>query len=358
MKPPKPNQIVKGANVVIIPTQICNLGCTYCYAREAHTQMNMPIDILRATLDFILNSENKNKNISFIGGGEPFISWKLIQWAVEYLENNKKQNDCLSIGITTNATLFTEDKFRYIKDHNIHVGVSFEILEDVQNSLRPFLGEGKNTFDIVDENIKKLIQYNIPYNFRSTITKLNVKRMPEMVEHVAKQYPNIKKLHLEQVTDSNEDDSSFYNDYIEYFYKAKEIGKQNGILVYNSISKSIHQIKGCFCKGELCVTPTGSIVACHRVSSEKEKAFHLFHYGQINDSVTFDIDAENKYLEHTYKKREECTRCFAYWHCAGICPMERVQLTEEQIRAKCDFVKRIIVRELHDTLQNGLKHNG
>ena len=131
VKPPKPNQIVKGANVVIIPTQICNLGCTYCYAREAHTQMNMPIDILRATLDFILNSENKNKNISFIGGGEPFISWKLIQWAVEYLENNKKQNDCLSIGITTNATLFTEDKFRYIKDHNIHVGVSFEILEDV-----------------------------------------------------------------------------------------------------------------------------------------------------------------------------------------------------------------------------------
>lgn len=354
---PGVSQINKNGHAIIIPTQICNLGCTYCYAREAHSQKNIPIDTLKTTLDYILNNFGHKKNISFIGGGEPLVSWNLIKWSVDYLERNKKREDQLIVGITTNATLFTDDILKYVKNHKIHIGVSFEILPDIQNSQRPFTHGSKPTFDIVNANIKKLIQCGIPYSIRSTITKLNVNRMAEMVEFVAEHYPNIKKLHLEQVTDANEDDSSFYNEYIDCFYKAKETGRKYGIYIYNSISKSIHQIKGCFCRGELCVTPTGSIVACHRVSSEKERAFPLFYYGQVGGQVVFDNDAEKVHLEHTYKKREECSSCFAYWHCAGICPMERNALSEEQIKAKCDFVKRIIAHELFDTISNGLKNH-
>ena len=331
------------------------MGCTYCYAREAHSRNNMSTDILKTILDFVLNNPNRKKSISFIGGGEPLVSWNLIKWSVEYLEQNKKTNDMLNIGITTNATLFTEEMFQYVKVHGIHIGVSYEILADIQNSQRPFLFGYGPTFDVVDANIKKLIQYDIPYSIRSTITKLNVKRMPEMVDFVANHYSNLKKLHLEQVTNSNEDDASFYSDFIEYFYKAKEIGARHGIFVYNSISKSMHSIKSCFCPGEVCVTPTGAIVACHRVSSEREKAFPLFYYGKVNDSVSFDQNAESIFIEHSYKKRKECVSCFAYWHCAGICPMERTELSEEQIKAKCDFVKRIITHELYETLLDGLQ---
>lgn len=354
---PEVSQINKNGHAIIIPTQICNLGCTYCYAQEAHSQKNIQIDILKTTLDYILNNFGHKKSISFIGGGEPLVSWNLIKWSVDYLERNKKRDDQLIIGITTNATLFTDDILKYVKNHNIHIGVSFEILPDIQNSQRPFAHGSKPTFDIVNANIKKLMQYGIPYSIRSTITKLNVNRMAEMVEFVAEHYPNIKKLHLEQVTDANEDDSLFYNEYIDCFYKAKETGRKNGIYIYNSISKSIHQIKGCFCRGELCITPTGSIVACHRVSSEKERAFPLFYYGQVGDQVVFNENAEKVYLQHTNNKREECSRCFAYWHCAGICPMGRNALSEEQIKAKCDFVKRIIAHELFDSLSNGLKKN-
>lgn len=352
---PRMQHINKESHIVIIPTQVCNLGCTYCYAQNAHSHKNIPIKILKTTLDYILESKNKRKSISFIGGGEPLVAWDQIKWAVKYLENNKKTGDLLNIGITTNATLFTEEILEYVKAHNIHIGVSFEILPDIQNSQRPFAGGNRPTFDIVNSNIQKLIDFKIPYSIRSTITKLNVSRMPEMVEFVAKHYPNLKKLHLEQVTDSNEDYASFYNDFIKYFYHAKEIGKQHRITVYNSISKSIHTIKGSFCRGELCVTPTGSIVSCHRVSAEQEKNFSLFNYGQVGSQVVFNIEAEKAYAKHAYKIREDCAHCFARWHCAGICPMERTELSDEQIFAKCDFVKKIIARELKDTLINGLK---
>ncbi len=355
---PQKRKIEKGNNVVVIPTQLCNFGCTYCYAQEAHLYNSvMPKETLQIVLDFVLQSKKRKKNISFIGGGEPLTAWELIKWAVEYLEQNKHSNDILNIGITTNASLFTDEIFKFVKEHNIHIGVSFEILSDIQDSQRPFHG-GKGTFEIVNGNIKKLIQYGIPYGIRSTITKLNVNRMSEMVEFVAEHYPNIRKLHLEQVTDSSEDDQAFYNAYIDNFYKAKQVGRKYNINVYNSISKSIYQIRDCFCGGEFCVSPTGSLVACHRVSAEHEKAFALFNYGKVNESsCVFDENAEKNYMDFSKMKRPECAQCFAKWHCAGICPMERTELSPQQILAKCDFVKKIVTRELYDSLIAKLDYN-
>lgn len=353
--PPQKRKIGKGNNVVIIPTQLCNFGCTYCYAQEAHLYNSvMSKETLKIVLDFVLQSKNKKKNISFIGGGEPLTAWKLIKWAVEYLEQNKHSADILNIGITTNASLFTDEIFKFVKEHNIHIGVSFEIISDIQDSQRPFRG-GKGTFEIVNKNIEKLIQYGIPYGIRSTITKLNVSRMSEMVEFVAEHYPNIKKLHLEQVTDSSEDDKAFYSAYIDNFYMAKQAGKKYNINVYNSISKSIYQIRDCFCGGEFCVTPTGRFVACHRVSAEHEKAFPLFNYGKINTSILFDGEAEEMYSTFSRQKSKDCKNCFAKWHCGGICPMERTELSEYQLLAKCDFIKKIVSRELYDALVNKLE---
>ena len=355
VNPPQKRQIGKGNSVVIIPTQLCNFGCTYCYAQNAHLHNSvMSKKTLQIVLDFVLQSKNNKKNISFIGGGEPLTAWELIKWSVEYLEQNKQPNDVLNIGITTNASLFTDEMFKFIKEHNIHIGVSFEILPDIQDSQRPFRGGNRGSFEIVNKNIQRLIRYGIPYGIRSTITKLNVNRMSEMVEFVAEHYPNIRKLHLEQVTDSSEDDSAFYDAYIDNFYKAKQVGEKYNINVYNSISKSIYQTKDCFCSGEFCVTPTGSFVACHRVSAEHEKSFPLFNFGTINESVKFDDDAENKYLEFSRHKRGECLNCFAKWHCGGICPMERTELTENQLLAKCDFIKKIVIHELYNSLVDRL----
>ncbi len=353
--PPVGKNIWKGNNIVIIPTQLCNFGCTYCYAQNAHLHKSkISEDTLKIALDYVLRSSKHPKNISFIGGGEPLASWNIIRNAIDYLERNKKSGDKLNIGITTNASLFTDEILMYLKEHRVHIGVSFEILPDIQDSQRPFLS-GEGSFEVVDKNILKLIQYEIPYGIRSTITKLNVNRMSEMVEFVAERYHNIRKLHLEQVTDSSEDDQAFYSAYVDNFYKAKQVGKQYNINVYNSISKSIYQIRDCFCEGEFCVTPTGNIVACHRVSAEHEKSFPLFNYGNINGSIEFDGEAEKAYLAFSRQKREECEKCFARWNCGGICSMERAELSEEQLSAKCDFIKRIVTHELYDSLVNKLE---
>lgn len=337
--------------LVVILSQICNLACTYCYAQEARSKEVLSKDKLKIAYDAALADENKSKHFSFIGGGEPFVTWEIIEWSVNYINRHKSNDDKVSFSITTNTTLFNERTIQFCKENKIHIGVSFEIIKAIQDNQRPFYKLNASTFDVIHKNIGLLIENGISFGIRSTITKLNVALMPDMVNFVADNYPNHKKLHFEQVTDENQNNTDFYKEFIEYFFKAREIGKKRGIEVYNSISNSVFRIRERFCNGETCITPTGSIVACHRISSEKDKYYGIFNYGQIDtNSLSLDMSKYQTYLDFAYKKMPECEGCYAYWHCAGICPMERTALSREQLLTKCKFTKEIVKRILMEKI--------
>lgn len=337
--------------LVIILSQICNLACTYCYAQEARSKEVLSKDKLKIAYDAVLADENKSKHFSFIGGGEPFVTWDIIEWSVNYINSNKGNDDKVSFSITTNTTLFNEHNIQFCKENKIHIGVSFEIVKAIQDNQRPFYMSNASTFDVIHNNIGLLIENGISFGIRSTITKLNVTLMPDMVNFVADNYPTQKKLHFEQVTDPSQNNRDFYDEFIEYFFKAREVGKKRGIEVYNSISNSVFRIRERFCNGETCITPTGSIVACHRISSEKDKDYEIFNYGLIDsESLSLDLIKYQTYLAFAHKKMPECEGCYAYWHCAGICPMERTALSREQLLTKCEFTKEIVKRILMEKI--------
>lgn len=348
---PTRNSTPSRNRLVIILSQICNLACTYCYAQEARSKEILSKDKLRIAFDAALADENKSKHFSFIGGGEPFVTWDIIEWSVNYINSRKSNDDKVSFSITTNTTLFNEHNIQFCKENQIHIGVSFEIVKDIQDKQRPFFKSNASTFDIIHKNIGLLIKNSISFSIRSTITKLNVALMPDMVNFVADNYPCLKKLHFEQVTDPTQNNNDFYNEFVAYFFKARDVGKKRGIEVYNSISNSVFRIRERFCNGETCITPTGSLVACHRISSEKDKDYDIFNYGQIDtDSLSLDLSKYQTYLDFARKKMPECEGCYAYWHCAGICPMERTALSREQLLTKCEFTKEIVKRILMEKI--------
>ena len=348
-----------GNSLVVILSQQCNLACAYCYAHEARSKDVLGKDKLKIAYNSMLANENKHKKVSFIGGGEPMVTWDAIEWSVNYINQHKSLEDKISYSITTNATLLTDHIIWFCKNNRIHIGVSFEIIKDVQDNQRPFYKSNKSTFDVINQNIKKLIDNGISFEIRSTITKLNVTLMPEMVSFVADNYSVLKKVHFEQVTDPNQNNSEFYSEFIDYFFKAREIGKSRGIDVYNSITKSVYRIRERFCNGEMCITPTGDIVACHRVSSAKDIDYSTFCYGRIEEeSMYLDSNKYQSYLAFANTKKPECERCFAYWHCAGICPMERTVLKDGRLNAKCNFTKEIVKRVLLEAIINSNNNIG
>lgn len=351
-KPKIPNEsgINVDGNLVVILSQLCNLACTYCYAQESRSKEILSKGKLQQVIDYVLSQPNRNKRFSFIGGGEPTLTWDLLEWAINYIDSSKKEGQKVRCSITTNGTLLSDEKIKFIKEHKVHIGISFEILPEIQNIQRQYTNPDLKSFDVVNATIKRLTVNNISYSFRSTITKRNVELMKEMVVFVANNYKNIKRLHFEQVTDVQDNDSIFYDDFIRNFFEAKKIGKEKNIEIYNSISNSVNSLRTRFCKGEFCVTPTGNIVSCHRVSSDKESFFDAFNFGYIDEEIHIDKMKINKVLEVANLKKEECYTCFAKWHCAGSCTSERLLLSELQQSYKCDFTEKIITKILEEKL--------
>lgn len=353
VKPLLSRGINDGSDMIVILSQICNLSCTYCYAQEARSKEILDINKLLIAIKQVLESSKQRVvSLTFIGGGEPLIVWGMIKKAIDYSQEIKGEKEVI-YSITTNLTLLNDEIICYAQKYDIRFGVSFEILKDIQDKQRPFHASKRSTFDIIHENIKKLMENKIKFNIRSTITNLNIERMPEMARFVGENYPALRKVHFEQVTDPAINDDFFYNRFIHYFLEARSVGRKYDLNVYNSISNSILNIKERFCRGEFCITPTGSIVACHRLSSSRDKYYDLFNVGDIFADTGIKINEErvNKYLHFSNLKRKKCKSCYAYWHCAGICPMERCYLSAKQIDSKCDFTRTLVKKILEEIVK-------
>lgn len=331
---------------VILLTQQCNLQCSYCYARNSRSNDTLSKEYIQLMIDRILTNRSKSQKIfSFIGGGEPTLNWDLLIWSVEYIRKNQ-QHENIIISITTNGTLLDEERIMWLKKHNVDIGLSYDILPDIQNKCRVFQN-GKGTYKRVDETIHLLHKHNLYFRVRATISSGSVELMPKMIEFVRDTYPFISHIQLEPVQDKVQNDSCYYDRFIENFMKAYQIGKQCGINVYNMITLSLKTIKSQFCRGEFCITPTGSLVACQRFSSERDRLFSEFNFGAIKNRMILIDNESLSAVENLFSyKLPQCETCFAKYHCAGICPAIRSELSNRQVMEHCLFTKKLLKQML------------
>ena len=351
--PLKTQKLVMSDSAVIILSQKCNLSCTYCYAQESRSSDTITKSKLKTVIDFILSTSNKKKSFSFIGGGEPTVTWELLEWAVEYIrEKSMIFSIKTQITLTTNATLLTLERISWLKMNKVNVGVSFEILPEIQNLQRCFPNKSINSFEIVDECIKLLIANWKPPSIRSTITPQNVFLMKDMVAFVSEHYPEIKRLHFEHVTDLQLEQKNYYDSFYSQFFIARTFARENGMELNNSIINSTNRLKSRFCAGEFCITPNGELVSCHRVSSSEEELFDKFFYGNVGEKIIIDDKALENVEYYNNFKPSLCSDCFAQWHCAGACPYKRHLFNPNQLSVYCEFTKKMIAKELEVKLNS------
>lgn len=145
-----------------------------------------------------------------MGGGEPTLTWDLLTWSVEYIKQKNKQHGFdVFIGLTTNGSLLnSHERISWVKCNLSSVAISFEIIPDIQNKLRPLKASSEGSFNIVDKAIKSMIEEGIRFKLRSTITKDSVGRMMEMLDFVQRNYPSVKELHFEPVCDIGENSAN------------------------------------------------------------------------------------------------------------------------------------------------------
>ena len=351
---PSDGDALFGTDLSVILSQRCNLACTYCYAKEAHSDQVLDFNVLKKCVDFIIDYPvNKTKRFTFIGGGEPTLTWPLLRESIEYIRNRHCEQK-INCSVVTNGTLLTQDKLDFFCRNQVRIVLSFEILKQFQDTQRPLLS-GRSSFDIVSEALSNIKRSGVLCDcIRSTITNNNVEEMTLMVKQLAENYPFIKYVDLEPVTDRN-NTKDFYDKYINNFFEAKRFGESVGVTVYNSVSSSLSSVKTRFCRREFCLTPTGEIVCCHRVSSSKDSLFNTFLIGKATSRNIEIHEQKIELLSGIKTNFKECSSCFAMYNCAGGCLSERLGVPQTH-KAKCYFTKKMLSLQLEEELNTHLYH--
>ena len=334
----------------LLMNERCNFHCKYCYSASGRSKAELDIDTIAIALKYFLSSERKavkDRTVMFMGGGEPVLSWPLIEDAALLAEKISMENDInLQLALTTNGSIMTDEMLYFLKIHNFRVQISFEVLPDIQKAQR-------GIYDKVAENINRICDYGISNYIRSTITELNVERIPEMVRYCQQQFPKVNKLNCQQIVapdyfSSKDIVEDFFDKYFHSFNEGSKIAKETGLELTSSSSHLIkYSRREKFCYNLLCLTPYGTFTTCPDVSSPNEDGYEDAIIARIeNANIVFDEEAFLRKSGGSIYTYEPCKTCWAKWNCGSGCPDNRRVYNDEIFYSICNFYRRMLCHNL------------
>lgn len=172
-------------SVCLVLNNSCNLYCDYCFANKGmydRPNEQMTFETAKKIIDVLIKNALENNSstatIAFFGG-EPLLSFKLIQKIVAYTENLA----CIKFKymITTNGTLINQEIANYFQKYKFDVMISIDGSKKCHNLYRRYK-DGKGSYDQVLKAVK-LFNHREILNARVTITDNNVNIL-ECVESI------------------------------------------------------------------------------------------------------------------------------------------------------------------------------
>lgn len=166
--------------IVLELTNRCNLKCQYCSIEKDN--------IKDMSLDTINYLKKLNIETIILSGGEPFLHPQFEE-IIELCCQNFKQ-----VGITTNGTLITENFIeKILKFKNLTIQISIDGTKDIHDFFR-----GNGSYEVVCNNIKKLLTKKINIQTMSVLTKDNIYTIDKMVQAIKRM--GVKKIAFERFT--------------------------------------------------------------------------------------------------------------------------------------------------------------
>lgn len=338
----------------ILPNFKCNFSCSYCFSANGRATEEVKEGDLLATLDFFINRDRINTDalsISYLGGGEPTLSWEIVKSGLEYAAKLAEKYDIkLYTTIVTNGSKLTDEIASILKKYNVLVRVSFEVLPEIQALQR-------GQYDSVCKGLKILEAHDVNHMIRSMITPDNVGLLECMVEEIHRKFTKVRSVLFDPITSSQTFSepmftAGFYDKYFRHFLAARGLGKKYDIDVANATLRNLNLIVERYCAGELCLTPLGTVTICHQVSSPREEGYSDFIFGKVEGGrLCIDYDKFQRLKSrYTIYDNPRCTNCPVKWTCGGGCTQRRRQYNEDILDVICASERRLTTAFLLERL--------
>lgn len=325
-------------------TQECNLRCQYCvyggsYENRTHSSLNMDTELSHRAIRYYIErtAEMDELTLGFYGG-EPLLRMELIKDCVDYIKH-LVPDKVITFTLTTNGTLLTLDKAKYLYEKNFNIVISLDGSKEEHDKNRVFKNSNLGSFEIIMKNLKEIKDFlpdfmkNISFN---TVLNHNcnfscVKDYYNTNEIVKDAYSVFNLVETNNAHSVNEYSQRFlieykYEQFLLFMYI---IGKSDKKYLLNSqlinlefyrdfwrilkesgnIDNKYHHNGPCIPGSRrLFVSVTGNFYPCERVPEEE-----ITKIGNINEGINKSLC--EKMLNIGKITEKECMKCWALRIC-------------------------------------------
>lgn len=306
-------------NVMIIPTNFCNMDCIYCFHNSHNKNMEkMSLDTLKKIMRVIIPNY---KQVTFIWhGGEPLsMGVDFYKKALEYENEYKEPTTQIENLMQTNLTLLNDELTEFLIQNGFKLGSSFDGVENEKT-------RGYSSKILKGRSLLKKHGGNC--GFIQVVSKKNVNTLIESYEFFKKEKINFS---LNMYISDSKHDSELALDITEYITKVTELfdywlmDKDSNIritlfreiidfILFNKKSTCTF----CSCVGHwLAVRPQGEIYPCNRFFPKEYELGNIWDYNKAQE--IFNSVGFSKLLNDAIKRRSKCQQCKIYKFCEGGC---------------------------------------
>lgn len=159
------------SHIVLQPTTLCNLNCSYCYLPERLLKKRMSTKVTQAIADDLTHLPQRNITLVW-HGGEPLMygPQKFRELIAPFSEMRKSGK--VTHSIQTNATLISKEWCDLFIDEKFRIGVSIDGNEN-QNAARVTWAGGPS-FSKIIHGIELLKKYSIEFGVIAVVNSQNI----------------------------------------------------------------------------------------------------------------------------------------------------------------------------------------
>ncbi|MHC1783650.1 MAG: hypothetical protein AB9891_13000 [Anaerolineaceae bacterium] len=320
--------------LTIYLNQKCNLDCQYCFSDlNFDNKMVVSLPAIYSALELVAGCCGRDGDpltVGFHGGGEPILSWEIIDQIQPYLlDLSVKYGTKLFRYLSTNGVM-TEKRAQWLAKSVDMVGLSCDGPPDIQTMQRPIRGRSRNTSSYYVERTGEILnESGVALQVRVTLTRNSFCKQEEICEYICNNF-HPQSIHVEPVYFGGKARSTSLlheedvDCFVESYLKARMVANSYGSTweLSGTRMNSIHVAYCNIFRQVLQLVPGDSATACFKTINSQQTEGMNFNIGRFdpkNDRFVIDNSRIDK-LRKSYQLPDLCRDCFISYHCTHNCP--------------------------------------
>lgn len=313
--------------------QKCNLRCIYCFSSLPEINgRELSQAAIQSAAEIVATNCAKQRQpltVVFHGGGEPVLSWQLIDQLQPFLRGLAERNDIpLFRYIATNGVM-SERLARWLAKSFELIGLSCDGPPAIQSAQRQNRSQTDNSNALIERTSRILHDAGKPVHVRVTLTASTAARQAEICHYLCeKLHP--REIHVEPVYSNGKAKPDIYlsdehiDSFVSSYFEAQSIAAAYGSEWKMSGSR-LGEVHGAHCnilRQMLNLVPGDHATACFKLTSSEQAQDADLTIGHF-DSKTHIFVLDKRHI-HTliahYTHPARCQGCLIEYQCTHNCP--------------------------------------